>query len=152
MAEYYRYKTVDKIKNKVQFEFNRGMMYNLQKSTGHKTHEILANILPLYEQMISDFNIDLNDEYTELGLSIRRYVEYPGTGMFLSCSMNCYGIDYLWNEDEYVQPIKVNFKMPSGSLKMSLEELNTTVMEGDLLDDSPDINPPKFKNTKPPKH
>lgn len=128
----------DKCESKAYFTATQALMLTLQKTTGKHTHEIMSDLVALYEQMLVDYEIDINKKSTLMSyiagfgwgnsntVNKKRTILFPGSNVYVSCriTLDYYLDDY--DEFEFTPYRCYNNKKESECIKC---DANTIVVK-----------------------
>ena len=144
------------------YNFNKSMMYAIQAITGEKTHDIFTTLVSKADELLASKKIDVEavrNSYNWGGSyydkdSVREYIFYPNTKLYLGIYVNVDGInDYedAKNTSHYSKTINFNrvtydFKLPTSSIKMDDQKFNDLTVDAVLIDFSESVEEPKLKN------
>ena len=138
-----------------EYEICRCLVTNIQSVTGHKTHEIISFLSSVAENCIkiNDFSVD---KFIDLNRfddhSIKDYVYYPGTKIYLGVSVTRSNVDAYENGSRsYIGQnmlVKYKFYTPTTIKKFTQEQFDDVVVDGMLTDFSMDFDPPSIKKPK----
>lgn len=138
-----------------EYEICRCLVTNIQSVTGHKTHEIVSFLSSVAENCIkiNNFAIDKFEYINRFeDNSIKDYVYYPGTKIYLGVSISRTNIDaYDHFNDNYLGEnmlVKYKFYTPTTVKKFTQEQFDDVVVDGLLTDFSMDFDPPSIKKPK----
>lgn len=168
----------EKCNHKTYFQVDQTLMLTLQSVTGKQTHEIMNEMVAIYENMIKDYELDLNKKSTVAKWSYNRWSnrtknkrrtdKFPGTDIYVACNIvvDYHGTKY----DEYKSQsywgtkkkencmscdantilVRATFKAPQRLKLLSQEKINEIIIEGELFDTSEDIEDIKLNDTLTP--
>ena len=137
-----------------EYEICRCLVTNIQSVTGHKTHEIVSFLSSVAENCIKINNFAIDKfEYIDIfgDNSVKDYVYYPGTKIYLGVSISRTNIDAYDDKDNYVGEnmiVKYKFYTPTTVKKFTQAQFDDVVVDGLLTDFSMDFDPPSIKKPK----
>jgi hypothetical protein len=163
-------------KSKINYNLQQVLLVIIQKTTGHPTHTIFANISIEIDKICAEFNIDFKSKTATMEWKDRRgqwdncqnkvrkkLVSYPGTDIkfFVSLktdyigSISRWGGSYLhgkYYEGKDLQSntnyAEISIYVPQKRILFTEETMQEVLAEGDLLDMSNDIEEPIIKESK----
>ena len=138
------------------YQFCKSMMYAIQAITGHKTHEIIANLVSIADEIINSHEIDPSDPHKKgfsggWGKEIKDYIYYPETKVYTGVYLKIRGLDndYYWSEKKENE-VSYSFKPPQSYIKLDDKEFDELIVDGMLMDYSLDFDEPNLRKTKTP--
>lgn len=141
------------------YQFCKSMMYAIQAITGHKTHEIVSNLVSIADKIIESHEVDPSDPHKKgfksyYGKEIKDYIYYPETkvytGVYLKITADDAESYWGLKSGKKENSVSYSFKAPQSYIKLNDTEFDDLAADGMLMDYSLDIDEPNLRKTKTP--
>jgi hypothetical protein len=164
-----------------KYELNHALVKLIQKTTGESTHVIMNNIIAETNKMFKELDIDPNSKkagaiwskgwgknsshYWSTSYKRRnKLITYANTDISFNLIVNIHWCEdnstYVRNPNgtygrtdgpHNINEVTIKVTLPNKTLKYSTSDMSMLLAEGDILDESSDLDELDIKQSKPPR-